>query len=397
MREISSMGNFKLDKAMRSIAIIAGEVSGDMHAAAVASALNEDGRFKLFGMGGSHMRTAGVDTVVDSESSAGGAMGFLNVVAKLPVIFAALKTLEAALRERRPEAILLVDYPGFNLKVAKIAHNLGIPVYYFIIPKMWAWKAGRIEAFKRYVTHSFTIFPFEGEWLEKRGFSQNSYVGHPIADQLQERPFDRTQVRSDLGVGPADKILAFLPGSRGHELNRHIPVMSEVVRHLRAAHPNLSAIAPVATTQHAHPMWKLAENAGIMRTEMNSLDVMRAADVGVIKSGTSILEAAACGLPSIMIYKSSALTAFIVRKFIRASDYSLPNIIRPGTLLELTQEQASKPRLVAEIENLLDPKQAECARAKYRELLTLLNPCSEENDDLTPYQRVAVQIQRAIG
>lgn len=391
------MGNFKQDKPRRSFAIIAGEVSGDMHAAAVASALIKDGHFKLFGMGGSHMRAAGVETVVDSESNAGGAMGFLNVAAKLPVIFRALKAIETALTERKPDAILLVDYPGFNLKVAKLAHKLGIPVFYFIIPKMWVWKAGRIEAFKRYVTRSFTIFPFEGEWLEKNGYTRNSYVGHPIADQLIARPFDKTPVRTALGAGPEDKILALLPGSRGHELSRHIPVMAEVVRRLKSIHPNLKAIAPVATTQREHPMWKLAENAGIVRTEMNSLDVMRAADVGIIKSGTSTLEAAACGLPSIMIYKSSALTAFIVRKFIRASDYSLPNIIRPGTMLELTQEQASVERIVAEISRLLASDQANRERERYRKMLALLNPNPEDRDDLTPYQRVALQIQHAIG
>jgi lipid-A-disaccharide synthase len=394
MGENSSTGNFKSSKQKLHLAVLAGEVSGDMHAAAVVSALQNLCELSAFGMGGTHLRAQAVETIIDSESNAGGVMGFVDVLRRIPAIFSSLARIRAELASRRPDAVLLVDYPGFNLRVAKAAHALGIPVFYFIIPKMWVWKAGRIELFKRFVTHSFTIFPFEHSWLTSRGFNRNSFVGHPIATQLAARPIDRLGMRAALGVQPNEKLVLVLPGSRKAELDRHIPLACEVAKLLRTRMPNVKLLAPVAPSQRQHRLWPLARAGGIETSTESSIDLMRCADAGLIKSGTSTLEAAACGLPSIMFYTASALTTFIVRSFIRSKDYSLPNIVKPETMLELTQEQAMPERIVSELENLLSVDGAGAAKQRYASMLQVLNGPAETDSDATgsPYERVAREL-----
>jgi len=382
------------------VAISAGELSGDMHAAGVVAALQNTLKYEFFGMGGSNLRAVGVDTIIDSESATGGVMGFFGVLGKLPAIFKSLAIFERALKIRRPAALILVDYPGFNLRLAKIAHGLGIPVFYFIIPKMWVWKAARLELLKSYVQRTFTIFPFEHDWLAVRGYNSDTFVGHPIASQISARPINRDEIRAQLEVPPGAKLLAVLPGSRTAELRYHLSIIAQTVTALRTQFPGLVAVAPVASTQTGNPMWRIAKDAGIKLSALNSIDIMRAADAGIIKSGTSTLEAAACGLPSVMIYKASALTAIIVRKFIRANDYSLPNIIKTGTMRELTQEQASVEKISTCITEMLATAGGLRERARYEQMMQVLsvddNPGQVRNQQ-TPYERVASGLVQALG
>ena len=384
------------------IAISCGELSGDEHAAKVVGMLRERcSLLEIQGMGGRHLRNAGVTTVIDSEKSA-SVMGFGDVAKSIFKIRKAFSTLAELLKTWKPDLLVVVDYPDFNLRLAKKAHSLGIPVLYFIPPKVWAWRENRVHALKRYTNHLAVIFPHEVEFYRSRGLSEVTFVGHPFVDASTLKiPSDeeRARLRESFSIPPNAPMLALLPGSRPGEIRRHLDRSLQAVELLLKRFPNLKTVIPIAPSLGADALSPDHQrNSSVLFTHENSLDVMKAADVGLLKSGTSNLQAAFLGLPFGMFYNASPLSEWIVRHFVHVKEFSPVNIIHPGTVKELVQEQSSPEALACYIGSLLES--AEKRMEIKGSLLSLAGELRYRGEDIelrdcsSGYERVAALIER---
>ena len=230
--------------AERQILIVAGEASGDLHGANLIRAAREiDPGLSFFGVAGSRMREAGCRVLVPAEELA--VMGLVEVVERFPAIRRAFRTVQRALRgEPRPDLIILIDYPGFNLRLARQARLAGVPVLYYISPKVWAWKRGRVKTIARDVDHLAVIFPFEPELY--RGLELTvSYVGNPLLDEFQ-RPRERGEFLAACGLDPAAPTIGLFPGSRRSEIRYCLPTLLATARRLHGARPDLRFLVPLA-------------------------------------------------------------------------------------------------------------------------------------------------------
>lgn len=340
------------------IAISAGELSGDEHAAKFVRALLAiDPSFTFWGMGGGNMRAAGVETLVDSEKSA-SVMGFFPVFRALGRIRSSFNQLKLALENQRPDALVLVDYPDFNLRLARVAKRLNIKTFYFIPPKVWAWRRGRVSNFISDIDRAACIFPFEDTFFREHGYSGSAFVGHPFVDELNSRPptdAERASLCAELDISPSSRIVAVLPGSRTSEVHRLLPLANEAAKILSQQRPDVAcvmAVAPSLSREHIRALLPL--NSPLRISNRSALELMRCSRVGLLKSGTSNLQAAFLGLPFVMFYQASAMAAFIVRTIVRVKEYSPVNILRPGTVPEIIQEQLTAQKLAQAVGELLD-------------------------------------------
>lgn len=359
------------------VAISAGELSGDEHAAYLVQALRLlSPRVEVRGMGAGNLRASGVDIIVDAEKS-GSVMGFAPVVRAFGSVFSALSAMKKLLLEWKPDILVLVDYPDFNLRLARYAKTLGIRVFYFIPPKLWAWRTGRIKLFHRYVDVVGLIFPFEKEFFRSRGYHRAYFVGHPYADTLANESWDpgeKARFLAAHSLDPARPVLAILPGSRWFEIERHLPAALEVARRIQRSHPELQcalAVAPAINTERLRS--RLPPELKVTIVEGGALTLMRAATAGLLKSGTSNLQAAFIGLPAMMFYTAPRVSEFIVRNFVKLKEYSLPNIIRPHTVKEETGAKLDIDLISTEVESLLfDNKRRSAVLASYKEIVLAL-------------------------
>jgi subfamily B ATP-binding cassette protein MsbA len=364
------------------VLISVGERSADEYGAELLMQLKElHPGLIARGMGGQNLARAGMEIVVDSEAAA-GVMGFQEVARKVGSIFGAFKKLVALANEWRPDIIILIDFPDFNLRLAKKLAHLESRVVYFIPPKVWAWRAHRVRYLRRYVDHVFAIFPFEVDFLKARGFESVSFFGHPLTDSLQVDRANptyqtrRAQFLQHLHFVPHKPVVAVLPGSRRHELERHLPVMCAALCELRIRHPDLQCIIGLPAggnearyekifrklsqlNANGHPWFQITEGA--------ALSAMEFADIGIIKSGTSNLQAMLCDLPFVMCYQASRMSEFVLKPFLKITQYSLVNILRPNTVTELVQADFNAKRIVAEAEKLLDDATRTATRASLTE------------------------------
>lgn len=359
------------------IVISAGELSGDEHGAALISALKSiNPAVQVKGMGGANLQAAGVELVLDSRKSA-SVMGFGPVVRATRKLFAALRTMKDLLRDWKPDILVVVDYPDFNLRLAKHAKLLGIKVFYFIPPKMWAWRAGRIKHFHRYVDSVGLIFSFEKMFFTSHGYEQAIFVGHPYVETLSDAAWGETQRAAFFSRHSLDSskpLLAVLPGSRWMEIERHLDCCLEAMRELQSKHPQLQlaiAVAPTISSERLRA--KIPSDMRVSIVVADTLELMRAADAGLIKSGTSNLQAAFLKLPQMMFYLAPKFSQFIVYNFVKIKEYSLPNIVRPHSIFEVTGPDVTRPVLVKELEALLfdEQKKAEIKKG-YHEIVAAL-------------------------
>ena len=349
---------------MQKIALSAGELSGDEHAAALVKAMQARcPQLEFRGMGGSTMRQAGVKTVVDSEASA-SVMGFQEVLFSIRSLLAAGKTMKDLLRHWRPDLLVLVDYPDFNLRLARTAHALGIQVLYFITPQVWAWRSHRVKQIQELIDRAAVIFPFERPFFESRGFVKSVYVGHPFSDRLvrekdqtREQAW-RTHYLTSLGLRSDQPVLAVFPGSRPSEIKRLLAPSLSALGLLAAARPAVQVLLSIAPPVEGLVRQQLAALAvPITPVSGQSLSVLRAADAALLKSGTSNLQAAFYGVPCSMVYSAPLLTEFVVKNWVRLQQYSMVNVIRPNTIRELLQAEIRPDNLAAEMESLLFDEQ----------------------------------------
>jgi lipid-A-disaccharide synthase len=320
--------------------MIAGETSGDLHAAAVASELRRiRPGVQMAGIGGERMLREGVVLLERSDKLA--VMGFVEVLRHIPRHYALLRTLRDRLRSGRVSAIMLVDYPGFNLKVAKAAREAGVPVLYYITPQVWAWGAGRLPVIAKVVTKAAVILPFEEALLRQHGVDA-TFVGHPLLDRAQELP-SRDEARRALGLDRDRPVLALFPGSREQEIARHLDLFVATGIEMQRRHPALQVIvsgAPSIQLSAARCPFPIVKGA--------SFPVLRAADAAMCKSGTTTLEAAVAGCPLVVAYRTSGWTYAIARRVVRIPHIGLVNVVAGREVAREFVQDALRPGDVAD-------------------------------------------------
>ncbi len=327
---------------MKQVLIAAGEPSGDSHAAFVAAQLAGDGDITLRGVGGPRLAAAGatIDHSIDRLS----VMGTAEIVSSIPRHLAILKRLERELRAGAYDLVILVDYPDFNLRVARVAHAHGVPVLYYVAPQVWAWRPRRIKAIRRYVTHLAVILPFEKDFFAGRGI-RSSFVGHPVLDWPRA---ERHAARHALGLEPDRLTVGLFPGSRQQEVDRMWPLFREGAQTLRAANPDIQLV--------------LSRVDGLGYPGKDEVDAhtacphdaMAAADVVLSKSGTTTLHAAVTGRPMIIAHKTHPLTYLAGRRLARVDSIGLVNLVAGRPIVpELLQGAATPGALAAGLARLI--------------------------------------------
>ena len=335
----------------------AGEASGDTHAASVANALREiDPSVEMFGMGGTLMERAGVRIVYDIKNL--GVIGIVEIVKSLPKFFKLRTYLKRVMMKEKPDILVCVDYPGFNMKLAAVAHELEIPVLYYIAPTIWAWHSSRGNTIRKYVTKVASIFPFEAEAYRKAG-AKVAFVGHPLLDIVKQDK-SRAELRSEYDVAADDTVVLLLPGSRKQEIQKLLPPMLEAARILKQRGGRYRFFLPLASTIPRAMVTEqiAAYGVDVTLTDGHTYDLMKMADSAVAASGTVTLEAALLDLPTVVIYKVAALTYWLGKKLVRIPHISLPNIVAGRKVIpELLQEQACGAVIANEINNMLKPEE----------------------------------------
>ncbi len=351
--------------------IVAGEASGDAHAAALVRALREtatDASVEFFGATGGEMRAAGVESVVATDSLA--ITGLMEIGGALKQFWRAYQTLKRVGVERQPDAVILVDWPDFNLRLARFFRRRGMRVIYYISPQLWAWRGYRVESIRRDVDLLLAILPFEPAWYAARGVSHVEFTGHPLTGEVSAR-YGRAEFCRRHELDPALPLVALLPGSRHKELLRILPHMITAARELRLSRPDAQFV--VALAPHHAPAEAEAiicavassttTNAGgndgsfansIRITQHETREALAAADAAAVASGTATLEAALLATPLVVVYKESFINWHTLRWLINTEHFGLVNLLAGERIApELMQHDFTGETLAAELAKLL--------------------------------------------
>ena len=332
--------------------ISSGESSGEYYGAKLIEALrHREPAAEFFGVGGSRMREAGCDTVIDAHEIS--VLGLAEVVRHLPHIYGEYRRLLREVDIRRPDAAILIDFPDFNLRLARQLHKRGIPVIYYVSPQLWAWRAGRIAQIRKYVRKMLVIFPFEEKWYRDRGV-EAEYVGHPLADAGKTRAVDSAVLESPV---QRSRVIALLPGSRRREVETHLPIMLQAAT---TFDPSYRFVVPIAKSldrnwfeallrRHRAPGWETKISP--MDSATVALSIARAA---VVASGTATLETALIGTPFVMVYRVSPLSWTLGRPLVKVDRFAMPNLIAGRDIVpELVQTNFTAEAIVAELQKIL--------------------------------------------
>ena len=335
------------DSAPVRIVVVAGEASGDLHGAGLVEALRRHAPGLAFsGMGGVRMRTVGVRLLADAGETA--VVGVSELWEKRRALRAALRTLRGHLAEAGPALLICIDFPDFNLLLARTARRLGIPVCYFISPQVWAWRRGRVRTIRRLVRKMLVLFPFE-ETLYRAAGVDVAFVGHPLLDALAAVP-PRERCRERLGIADGMKILGLLPGSRAAEIRRHLPLLLEAAGRVRAEESGVAVVLGLSDTAERPTVEAAVAGAGVPARVIQGRthEVMRAADFLMAVSGTVTLEAAVLETPMLITYRLGRLSYWLARLLVRVPFVGLPNLVADrGIVPELLQHDATPQRLAA--------------------------------------------------
>ncbi len=334
------------------VAILAGEASGDQHGAKLVSAMQEKDPFLFFcGMGGDALRRAGVRIVM--EASELTVVGITEVFAKIPAILRGLVKIKKLLKSLKPDLLILIDFPDFNLHIAAVAKKLGIPVLYYISPQIWAWRQGRVKRIGKLVDHMAVILPFEQPFYKAHNVPV-TFVGHPLLDA------DLPAADPVLNAGPnAPTVIGLVPGSRDNEIIRHLPVMLDAAETLKERLSQATFIVSHApSVERKRIQAVLAGHHLGAKVELISdgvEKVFKRCDVIIAASGTVTLQAAIHGIPMVIIYKVSAVSYWLGRALVRVPNIGLVNLIAGEQLVpELLQHEACAENIAATVENMLN-------------------------------------------
>ncbi len=340
---------------MRKVLFVAGEASGDLHAAGVAAALQRiRPELGLVAVGGPRLAEQGVELI--HRDSQLGVMGFLEVLKHVPGHFLLLRRIRQMLERGEIALVILIDYPGFNMKLAAAAKKAGVPVLYYVTPQVWAWGAGRIPKLAEFVAKAAVILPFEETLL--RGYGVDAtFVGHPMLDRTLNMP-TKVEAREALGLAQNTPVLALFPGSRQQEIDRHIDDFVDTAREVEKHVPGLQVVVGVAPTISLDPSrcpFRLAHSA--------SFTVLRAADAALCKSGTTTLEAAIADCPLVVAYRTSEISYFLARLMVTIPHIGLVNVVAGREVArEFVQDDLVPEQVASELAQLLDATSAERAR-----------------------------------
>jgi lipid-A-disaccharide synthase len=351
--------------ASARIFLSAGEPSGDLHGAAVVRALRERlPHAALDAFGGPRMAEAGATVLFPMEGFA--AFGLVEIIEKIPAHYLLLRRMERVFARNGYDLVILIDYPGFHLHVAEAARRAGIPVLYYIAPQLWAWRPQRAKRLAAACDRLAVILPFEEAFFRKVGVEAD-YVGHPLLDR--GTPPTRAAARASLGLAAEERVLAMFPGSRPGEIRRLWPAMREAA--LTLLHRGTATRVIVAATDHPGHADTYPGSDRFMLVRGNAPGVLAASDAGIVKSGTSTLEAALTDTPMVVPYRVNAVTAFLTRRLLTVKWASLVNLIADREVVpEFLQEALSAARLVEAVTPLLDA--ANPATVAQREGLALV-------------------------
>lgn len=335
--------------------IIAGEASGDLHGGnlvrelfrvssrADPSLATPHSPLKIRAWGGDRMAAAGADVVKHYRDLA--FMGFTEVIMNLRTILRNIDACKADIASFKPDAIILIDYPGFNLRIAEWAHAEGIPVHYYISPQVWAWKKGRVHTIKRVVDRMYVILPFEQEWYAKYGM-EVEFVGHPLLDAIEQ------EGRTELEPFPGDDgrpVVALLPGSRRQEITRMLPLMVAVAGRF-PEYRFVVAAAPSVPDEVYREGIGAAPNIVV---HSRTYDILRHAHAALVTSGTATLETALFGVPEVVCYSGSALNVWIAKRLVDIKYISLVNLIMDREVVtELIQSELTVEKLSKQLERI---------------------------------------------
>ena len=361
--------------------IVAGEPSGDAHAAALVRALRERADIDFFGATGPLMRHEGVETIVNSDELA--IMGIVEVGRVFRKFLRAFRQLKSAAVERSPDAVILVDWPEFNLRLASTLHRRGLKVIYYISPQLWAWRPRRVNNIKRDVDLLLSILPFEVEWYKAREVEHVEFVGHPLAGEVKAR-YGREDFCRRNDLDPSRPIVSFLPGSRIKELQRILPPMIDAIEQLRTVRPEVQSIVVVAPSRTVEEVREIT-SSDINLIEQQTREALAASDAAVIASGTATLEAALLETPMIVVYKESPINWHTLGRLITVTHYGLVNLVAGKEIAtELMQDDLTGENVVKELSKLLEPETNRKMRAQLQNIAQKLGAsgASERAADL---------------
>ena len=362
------------DESVR-LMIVAGEASGDAHAASLVRALRgraPSASFEFFGGTQTKMRAEGVESVVRTDELS--ITGLVEIGRALPRFRRAFGELKRAAIERRPAAVVLVDWPDFNLRLARSLHRRGLKVVYYVSPQLWAWRGYRVRAVRRDVDLLLALLPFEPAWYEARGFDRVEFVGHPLAAEVR-RLDNRAEFCRRHGLDPARPVVALLPGSRRKELQRILPPMIEAARLVSAGREGAQfvvALAPARSREEAESIISAVSGsnefgAALRVVSGEAREALSAADAAAVASGTATLEAALTETPLAVVYRESAINWHVLGSFITVEHYGLVNLVAGRRLAaELMQYDFTPAALARELVRLLDPEVNAATRAALR-------------------------------
>lgn len=356
--------------------LVAGEVSGDSHAADLIEKLREnapDTEFEFFGLTGEKMRAASVETIVRADDLA--IMGLLEIGLALPKFWRVFQTLKRAAIERKPDAVILTDFPDFNLPLAKSLKKLGFKIIYYVSPQLWAWRSHRVRNIRRDVDLLLAILPFEKSWYAERGVHHVEYIGHPLIGEVSAK-LNRQEFCSKHNLDAAKPIIALLPGSRAKEISRILPPMIEACTVLhRRSRASQFVIALAATRKIAEIETHLtgADLPPFLIVTGETREALNAADAAAVASGTATLETAIIGTPLVICYQVARHNWHTLRHLIRVPHYGLINLIAEKRLaVELIQNDLNAEKLAFELEKLLEPENNRTMRAELRRVVETL-------------------------
>ena len=351
--------------------IIAGEASGDLHGAGVVRELKRRSKsVEVYGVGGENMKREGMDLIYHINEL--GFMGFVEVLNHLPFIKTMEYTLGQIVKFKRPDVLLLIDYPGFNLRFARIAKQYGVRIVYYISPQVWAWHRSRVKKIRALVDKMLVIFPFEVDFYRAAGVDAE-FVGHPLLEVL-ESGLDRKNFCRRFGLDEKKKILALVPGSRKQEVDAIFPAMLSAARSIAADGGTeiVVALAPTIGEQYFRTMYPNLGNVRLLQGL--TYDVMANADFAFVTSGTATLETACFGTPMFVLYKTSWPTYLIGKLLVQVKNIGLVNIVAGKTIApEFIQNRVKAKLLAREAQKILrDERRLNEMRSELRRVRTLL-------------------------
>ncbi|MBU0473446.1 MAG: lipid-A-disaccharide synthase [Bacteroidetes bacterium] len=344
------MNNFN-----KKILILAGEASGDLHASSLVTALlNSKNELKFSGIAGDNMISSGVEALYHIKEMS--FLGFVEVIKHLPFILKVEKAIIEYVKLNKIKFAILVDYPGFNLRIAKKLKVLGVKIVYYISPQIWAWHQSRIKKIKKRVNKMLVVFPFEKDFYEDGGV-QVEYVGHPLVERIENFEFkSKDNLLSELGI--KKDIFLILPGSRKHEIEEHLSELIKTAK-IISDNNNLQTVVACSENLDVEYLQKFISDNNVKIVKGNTYNLLKNSKFGIIKSGTSTLEATIIGLPFVVIYSTNKLTYELGKRLVKINYIAMPNIIAGKSVVkEFIQNDVNATLISDFIQSLLDDNSA---------------------------------------